>query len=138
METGQALSRCLAEIITDPAELMISVPTTWQKRLWRGFNQSAEMAHILANYHRKSSETKLFKRKRTGKNQKELDRQQRAVNAQAAFSLNPKWAGTLPKHVALVDDIVTTGQTLAILTEYLLQQGVEQVDVYCLAVTPLK
>ncbi len=138
IQLGHSLTHCLAEIITDPAELMISVPTTWSKKLKRGFNQSAEMAHILAKHHNKQCETKLFKRKRTGKNQKELDRQQRFENARAAFYINPNWNGALPKHVALVDDIVTTGQTLAILTELLLQQDVEQIDIYCLAVTPLK
>jgi ComF family protein len=138
IQLGQSLSLCLAEAITDPADLMISVPTTWQKRLQRGFNQSAEMAHILAKHHNKPCETTLFKCRRTGKNQKELNRQQRADNARAAFYVNPKWKGILPKHIALIDDIVTTGQTLAILTEILLQQEVEQVDIYCLAVTPLK
>ena len=54
---------------------------------------------------------------------------ERAANVQGAF----RAAGTLPAHVALVDDVYTTGATCAAAAEALLAAGVRRIDVWCLA-----
>lgn len=138
LSLGKALSLALAHCIDAPADLMISVPSAWHKKWTRGFNQSSEMAYILAKHHNVRYSTKVFQKISTGKSQKMLSREERQHNAKQAFQIHPKWRGKLPKHVGLVDDIVTTGSTISILSELLQQENVEQIDVYCLAVTPLK
>ncbi|MNJ81110.1 DNA utilization protein GntX [compost metagenome] len=40
------------------------------------------------------------------------------------------------KHVAIVDDVLTTGATAQAIAEVLRKAGVRRVDVYCLARTP--
>ncbi|NQD96418.1 ComF family protein, partial [Pseudomonas sp. CrR25] len=52
-----------------------------------------------------------------------------------AFTLTPQQrvAGL---HLALVDDVLTTGATVESLARVLKQAGAARVDVYCLARTP--
>jgi predicted amidophosphoribosyltransferase len=56
------------------------------------------------------------------------------MNVRAAFAVK-----RVPeqKHVAIVDDVMTTGATLAECARVLLAAGVERVDVWALARTPL-
>ncbi len=44
--------------------------------------------------------------------------------------------GALPRHVAIVDDVMTTGSTVASLATVLKRAGVRRVEVYVLARTP--
>lgn len=46
-----------------------------------------------------------------------------------AFSIEVK----LPDHVAIVDDVVTTGMTVSELAKQARSQGATQIDVWCLA-----
>ena len=43
-----------------------------------------------------------------------------------------------PAHIALVDDVVTTGSTARTLAGLLINGGATRVDVWCLARTPLE
>lgn len=52
-----------------------------------------------------------------------------------AFSLAPQ-VDVRGLHLALVDDVLTTGATAQSLARLLRQAGARQVDVYCLARTP--
>ncbi len=76
---------------------------------------------------------KLFSRIKATKQQQGLDKDQRKQNLHQAFKLNhrPKI-----KHVAIVDDVVTTGSTVQQLSQLLLEAGVETVDIYCICRTP--
>ena len=44
--------------------------------------------------------------------------------------------GLKAKHVALVDDVLTTGSTADAIAQLLIKAGARRVDVYCLARTP--
>src|SRR5690606_37805295 len=48
----------------------------------------------------------------------------------------PSRAALRGRHIALVDDVLTTGATCAALARLLLDAGAARVDVYCLARTP--
>jgi predicted amidophosphoribosyltransferase len=45
-------------------------------------------------------------------------------------------APIIGKHLALIDDVLTTGSTAQALAELLIKAGARSVDVYCLARTP--
>ena len=66
--------------------------------------------------------------------QSELDAAARLCNVRGAFAVRRVPA---QKHVAIVDDVMTTGATLIECTRALLAAGVERVDVWALARTPL-
>jgi predicted amidophosphoribosyltransferase len=67
--------------------------------------------------------------------QQDLDAKTRKRNLLNAFALAPgiQVAG---QHLALVDDVLTTGATAHSLARLLINAGARQVDVYCLARTP--
>jgi predicted amidophosphoribosyltransferase len=69
--------------------------------------------------------------------QAELGREQRQRNLRSAFMAEPaKRAQLRGLHVALVDDVMTTGATVAEAARELLRSGAGQVDVWVLARTP--
>ena len=127
-----ALAKLLATEIESPAPLLLPVPMHWKRRLWRGFNHSSVLAAELARQLKVQSEPNVLKRIRATRQQQGLDRQSRLSNLKQAFSIE----GKLPPHIALVDDVVTTGATVAQLCRLLRQHGVERIDVYCLCRTP--
>lgn len=129
------LSYLLAQQILTPAPLITTVPLHWQRYLKRGYNQSHIIAHYL-NKHLPSPsivDNKMFKRVRPTPSQQGLDKQQRRKNLKRAFQLIHKPSF---KHVAIVDDVVTTGSTVRHLCNLLLDVGVEKIDIYCLCRTP--
>lgn len=66
--------------------------------------------------------------------QQELDAKTRKRNLLNAFGLASE-AQVQDVHVALVDDVLTTGATAQSLALLLLKAGARRVDVYCLART---
>jgi predicted amidophosphoribosyltransferase len=73
---------------------------------------------------------KICRRVRNTPPQAGLSAPERRRNLRAAFSVD----GSIPyRHVALVDDIITTGQTVAELARALHKAGVERVDVWAFA-----
>jgi len=59
----------------------------------------------------------------------------RKMNLRHAFVLTPG-ASVKGRHLALVDDVLTTGATAQALARLLMDAGAARVDVYCLARTP--
>jgi predicted amidophosphoribosyltransferase len=55
-------------------------------------------------------------------------------NIKNAFHINPLFQA---KHVAIVDDVVTTGHTVDELSKALKLIGVEKIDIWCCAKTEL-
>ncbi|WP_394242670.1 ComF family protein [Vibrio astriarenae] len=124
----------LAAVIEKPAPMITCVPMHWSRRLWRGFNQSEHLACFLANKLGSEFKPNLLRRNRRTKPQQGLSARQRQSNLKTAFSVN-----RIPshKHVAIVDDVVTTGATLEQLCKLLLDVGVETIDIYCVCRTTL-
>lgn len=131
------LSHLLAPIINEPAPELIPVPLHWRRLLKRNFNQSEELAqHLAAYWNRHGIEctvnNHVFKRNQATKQQQGLSKKDRMHNVRHAFHLSQ---APIHKHVALVDDVVTTGSTLLPLCKALRRCKVERIDVYCLART---
>jgi hypothetical protein len=64
-----------------------------------------------------------------------LDAVERRRNLRAAFALRED--AVLPAHVAILDDVFTTGTTLSECARVLKRAGVERVDVWALARAPM-
>lgn len=114
-------------------EAIVYVPMSAKKERKRGFNQ----AKILAECAAKQLQLPLLhvlKRSRETVSQVGLNRQQRQQNLTGAFELIT--AQPLPGHLALVDDVVTTGTTANQLAVLLKRYGVSQLSLWTLAVTP--
>ncbi len=127
------LARLLAAKINQPAELLVAVPLHWSRYCRRGFNQSALLTQALARQLHLSYRTNLFTRMRATRPQEGLSRKQRERNLRAAFRLN---GPLLQQHIALVDDVVTTGSTMRNLCDLLRDSGVQQIDIYTICRTP--
>ncbi len=106
------------------------MPLHWRRQLWRGFNQSLELARPIAAGLGIPLRTDLCRRVRATSAQTHLARGARRRNVRAAFRVHN---GPLPRHVAIVDDVMTSGQTVTELARTLRRAGVEEVQVWALA-----
>ncbi|HEY4292732.1 MAG TPA: ComF family protein [Luteibacter sp.] len=133
---GRVLSACWLSAGQPPLmpELLVPVPLHTSRLRKRGYNQALELARPLARrFGLPLAHDVLGRARRTGA-QTELDAAARATNVRAAFAVQRV---PVQKHVAIVDDVMTTGATLAECARALLAAGVERVDVWALARTPL-
>ncbi len=77
----------------------------------------------------------LLLRARDTPAQQGLDARARQRNLRQAFAMASN-ANVQGQHLALIDDVLTTGATAHALALLLRQAGAARVDVYCLARTP--
>ncbi len=130
---AKTLANLLAERIPDPAPLLTAVPLHWRRYLWRGFNQSDIMARQLAMQLNCRYQPNMFSRHLATRSQQGLNKRQRQDNLTRAFCLN---SAPAHRHIAIVDDVVTTGSTVQQLCHLLLEVGTESLDIYCICRTP--
>ena len=115
-------------------QLLIAVPLHRSRLRRRGYNQALELARPLARAWAVPLRHDALHRQRPTDAQTELDAVGRRKNVRGAFALR---AGiSLPAHVAILDDVMTTGTTLAECTRVLKRAGVSRVDVWALARAP--
>lgn len=126
------LSQLLSPRIGHPADVITSVPLHWTRHWARGFNQSELIAIKLAKQLNRPYQP-LFRRTRVTPQQKGLNKLQRQRNLDQAFELKSDISAS---HVAIVDDVLTTGSTVHHLCKLLLDAGVKTVDIYCICRTP--
>ena len=112
------------------ADVRVSLLHVSRLRL-RGYDQTLELARPLARRLGLPLVTGL-RRVRATAAQSELDAATRRRNLRNAFVA----AGSLPAHVALVDDVMTTGATLQAAARALRRAGVERVDAWVCARVP--
>jgi ComF family protein len=93
--------------------LLTEVPLSAMRLQGRGFNQALEIARPLARLTGIALAPQLLKRTRETQPQSLLALQQRRGNIAGAFEVEarclPQIAG---RHIGVVDDVITTGQTL--------------------------
>ncbi|MEN4946824.1 ComF family protein [Pseudomonas proteolytica] len=133
------LGQCLQDRF-DNAELarpdrLLPVPMAAKRLRQRGYNQAAMLARWLGRDLDLPVDEQLLLRPQDTIAQQQLDARQRQRNLLKAFALAPG-AQVQGQHLALVDDVLTTGATAHSLARLLLHAGARQVDVYCLARTP--
>lgn len=108
-------------------DIVTAVPLHWTRGTRRGYNQAellaAEVGRILGARPRRL----LRRRRRTGQ-QALLDFERRQANMKHAFAAR-RGIDPAAQCVLLVDDVLTTGATLAAATEALLRSGARAVDI---------
>jgi len=112
-------------------DCIVPIPLHALREFNRGYNQSELLAKQLSKRLNISLNRNLIKRVRATPKQSNLNKRHRQKNLRNAFAVNTK--ATIPKYIALIDDVMTTGATLEAATQTLLNAGVERVDVWCLA-----
>lgn len=115
-------------------DCLIPVPMHPDRIRQRGFNQSAELARLLARKLTIPLANHLCTKTINTAAQASLDGQSRRQNLKGAFRAKP---GKM-RHIMLIDDLLTTGSTANELAATLKQQGVARVDVWCLARASMK
>jgi len=115
-------------------QLLLAVPLHLGRLRERGYNQALELARPLARDLDVPLRHDVLQRIRRTDAQTELDALGRRRNVRGAFALRAGIA--LPAHVAILDDVMTTGATLAECARVLRRAGVSRVDVWALARAP--
>ena len=132
---GGWLGRCLADAAGSAARpaLLVAPPLANARLRERGFNQAVELAKIVAREHGIACERSAFSKVRDTSPQPGLGRRDRLANLRDAFRCELRLQG---EHVAIVDDVVTTGATADTLARLLRCAGAERVSVWAVARTP--
>jgi ComF family protein len=110
-------------------QALVAVPLTAARQCERGFNQAGEIARTVA---RRSGLPVVHGLARTGSAppQATSSRSQRMRNVRGAFACSRRFDGL---HVALVDDVMTSGATLDAAARALLRAGAARVDAWVVA-----
>jgi ComF family protein len=120
-----------------PIELpqaVVPVPLHRSRLRRRGYNQALELAKPLGRTLGVPLLRDALARTRATHAQTDLNAVQRRRNVRGAFALDSR--ATLPDHVAVLDDVFTTGATLGECARVLKRAGVAHVDVWALARAP--
>lgn len=113
-------------------EVIIAVPLHSRRAWRRGFNQSALLAAPLAHWLQCDYQQAAIRRTRATAAQHKLGANQRRRNLRGAFRVEFPVAG---RHMVIVDDVVTTGSTVAEMARLLKKRGAATVQVWCLCRT---
>jgi ComF family protein len=127
---GTLLARHLVQLPDlERPQAIIPVPLHPRRMRERGFNQALELARPVADQ-LGIPLLQCCRRVRDTPAQMTLDARQRSRNLKGAFACT---STPIPEHVTLVDDVMTTGHTLAELSHTLQQLGVKQVQAWICA-----
>lgn len=129
------MSRLFAEMLQSRIEsidenyVLMPVPLHVSRLRSRGYNQAYEMAKELAKLTNRPLDNSLKRNKNT-QMQAQLKLNQRAKNVSKAFSI----VGELKnKHIILVDDVMTSGNTLRECAKTLKKAGAQDIKVLVFA-----
>ncbi|WHZ20197.1 MAG: ComF family protein [Rhodanobacteraceae bacterium] len=134
LAAGRTLSLLWMAASVSPVGLpqaIVPVPLHRSRLRKRGYNQALELAKPLAKHLGIPLLRDALRRTRATNAQTELTAVQRRRNVRGAFVANLD--GKAPPHVAVLDDVFTTGATLAECARVLKRAGVQRVDVWALA-----
>lgn len=132
-ENARLLGALLADSLAGNAalpQLLIPVPLHPLRYRERGFNQAVEIGRTVARQLRLPLELSVCRRRRDTPHQTGLSAKQRRKNLRHAFALaKPLHA----MHVAILDDVMTSGTTANELATVLRAAGASRIEVWACA-----
>lgn len=139
-----ALTHVLAEImiatpppwlLDAPIDGVLAMPLSHERRLWRGFNQCDELANLLAKHYGWDCLPSDTMSRQTAPPQSTLKRDERQQNIAGVFRVA---RDVKKRNLLLIDDVVTTGATLAEISRMLKLAGVRSLSCWTLARTQMQ
>jgi ComF family protein len=133
---GVLLAQAVAQRVAPLPRLLVPVPLHAARLRERGFNQAVAIARYAGRMLEIPIAPGVVRRVRDTPSQTSLSMDERHCNVLGAFALSG--ARALRRllaagHVAIVDDVITTGSTVAELQCVLLAAGVRKVEVWAVA-----
>lgn len=135
LHLARLLGEALAEVVSaalstreiGPPQAIVPVPLHPARLRSRGYNQALELARPVAAHLGIPLAPSLCRRVRETEAQTDLPAAQRRANVRGAFRAGP-CVGI--HHIAIIDDVLTTGHTAAEVARTLKQAGVYRVEVW--------
>jgi len=137
LPAGRLLGQLLARQVPGPErpQLLLPVPQHGIQLRQRGFNHAAEITRETANHLQIPWSPWTLLKMRPTPSQHGLNRKRRQNNLRGCFTFSEN---ANVHHVAVIDDVVTTAATVAEIARTLKRAGVEQVEIWAVARTPLE
>ncbi len=141
LDLADVLARRILDAVERSAaprpDWLLPVPLADERLRERGYNQAWELARRVARELPCATDARLLLRLKNSPHQLSLPPAERAANVRGAFAVEPRRRYALrDRHVAVLDDVMTTGATLSEVARSLLQSGAASVQVWVLARTP--
>jgi len=114
-------------------QIIVPVPISAKKKLLKGYNQTQQLTKIVGSKLNISYDDQVLAKVKDTPAQATLTAKQRKKNLVGAFKANTHNY----QHVAIIDDVLTTGSTANELAKMLINSGVKTVDIWVLARTPI-
>ncbi|MEC7761129.1 MAG: double zinc ribbon domain-containing protein [Pseudomonadota bacterium] len=124
----------VAQPLFTPGMVIVPVPSHWTRLYRRRYNQAAELARALARTTGLIALPTALIRTRGGETQEGKTLDARFANLQGAIQPHPRRGAAMrEKDVLIVDDVMTSGATLAAATEAAFAVGAKEVKIATLA-----
>jgi ComF family protein len=137
---ARVLGALLAQVVGERAARLPAflIPVPLHRARWRerGFNQAAAVARYAGRLLGVPVARHVVVRVRDTPSQTTLDVNARRGNLRAAFAITGERARrrlSAVRHVAIVDDVITTGSTVNEMRRVLLDAGLKEVEVWAIA-----
>lgn len=139
-----ALARPLATMLAErvhqrraSVDLMLPVPLSRQRMSERGYNQSWLLAKHLERQLAIPARLDVLSRRQHTQRLMSLSAEERTLQIRDAFEVSAQGQATIEgRHVAIIDDVMTTGATLDACARTLLESGARSVSAWVVARTP--
>ncbi|MEN2985302.1 MAG: ComF family protein [Thermodesulfovibrionaceae bacterium] len=129
---GKLLGKLLVDISPKELDILVPVPLHPKKLKTREFNQSAILAKEISNYRRIPLSLTILKKIKDNPPQVSLKASERKLNVKDVYSVSRDIKNL---KIGLVDDVITTGATLAECAKVLKRAGAKEVHAITVAKT---
>lgn len=127
---GDLMIASLAKRAHSWPQLLVPVPLHRNRVVERGYNQALELARPLSRHFGIPIDSHLLTRAQATPPQSDLPREARHKNVQGAFTVARPLAAS---HIALIDDVMTTGATLHAAAQALRAANAARIEVWVVA-----
>ena len=123
---GQLMAQCLQDRLTERVDLITWAPLHSKRKRERGYDQAELLARRVGELTALPVENTLKKVRATAVQSQSGEDEARKANVQGAYQTVPDLDLT-GKHIVLIDDVATSGATLAECASALRQAGADRV-----------